>query len=171
MEELVEFRLRFASCRLGGHLKTDHRGSLQNRPTDVTLDKNLFYLTGCLCGNPSFDLVRSDSGVGLMPGGVIHLQNLVPIVGFLRRKVSLESQIRPSPLGSNACHCQAKHIHQQSTRFVGIECRYDLGGSEGVTRFVSLPGSAKDQLATVCSECPAKNKGLNSYVLESSPVS
>ena len=50
---------------LGGHLKTDHRGSLQNRPMDITLDKNLFYLTGCLCGNPSFDLVRSDSGVGL----------------------------------------------------------------------------------------------------------
>jgi hypothetical protein len=32
---------------------------------DITLDKDLFYLTGCLCGNPSFDLVRSDSGVGL----------------------------------------------------------------------------------------------------------
>ena len=50
---------------LGGHLKTDHRGSLQNRPMDITLDKDLFYLTGCLCGNPSFDLVRSDSGIGL----------------------------------------------------------------------------------------------------------
>src|SRR5664279_496233 len=29
---------------LGGHLKTGHRGSLQNRPTDITWT-NLFYLT------------------------------------------------------------------------------------------------------------------------------
>src|SRR5271169_1356858 len=31
-------------------------------------------------------------------------------------------------------------------------------GSEGVTCFVSLPGSAKDQLATVPKLCPAKNQ-------------
>ncbi|MBI1790535.1 MAG: type I restriction-modification system subunit M N-terminal domain-containing protein [Acidobacteria bacterium] len=36
---------------LGGHLKTDHRGSLQNRPTDIPLDKNLFYLGDCCFGN------------------------------------------------------------------------------------------------------------------------
>ncbi len=62
-----------------------------------------------------------------MPGGVIHLQDLVPIVAFLRRKVSLENQVRPSPLGSNACHRQTEHIYQQSPGFIGIECRYDFG--------------------------------------------
>src|ERR1035437_6351384 len=38
------------------------------------------------------------------------------------------------------------------------------GGSESFARFVSLTGSAKDQLAMVCSFCPAENKGLNSCV-------
>jgi hypothetical protein len=39
-----------------------------------------------------------------MFGSVIHLQNLVLIVAFLHRKVDLENQVRPSYLGSNACH-------------------------------------------------------------------
>ena len=60
-----------------------------------------------------------------MPGCVIHLQNLVPIIALVRRKVSLESQVCPFPF-SNACHSQAEHIHQQSPSFIGVECRYDF---------------------------------------------
>jgi hypothetical protein len=60
--ETVEvLRMAPEDACLGGHLKTDHRGSLQNRPMEITLDKNLFYLVGCCCDNPSFDLVRSDT--------------------------------------------------------------------------------------------------------------
>jgi len=32
--------------RLGGHFKTGHTWSLQNRPTDRTQDMKLFYLAG-----------------------------------------------------------------------------------------------------------------------------
>ena len=62
-----------------------------------------------------------------MPGSVIHLQNLVPIVAFLRWKVSSENQVCPSGLGSNAGHSQAEHIDQQAPRFIGVECRHDFG--------------------------------------------
>lgn len=40
-----------------GHFKTDQ--------WTITLDKNLFYLADCCCGNPNLDLVRSNSSVGL----------------------------------------------------------------------------------------------------------
>src|SRR5215831_14326698 len=48
---------------LGGHLKTDHRGSLQNRPRGTTLDKNLFYRARYGGGNPSSDLI--DPRIGM----------------------------------------------------------------------------------------------------------
>src|SRR5215469_10035804 len=53
------------SLPLGGHLKTDHRGSLQNRPMGITLDKNLFYRACCGGGNLSSGLIRFESGAGL----------------------------------------------------------------------------------------------------------
>jgi len=50
---------------LGGQFKTDHRGSLQNRPMGITLDKNLFYRARGSGSNPSSDLIRFESGGGL----------------------------------------------------------------------------------------------------------
>ena len=46
--------------------------------------------------------------------GGIHLQNLVPIGAFLRGKVSLENQVRPSSFGCHPCYSQAEHIYQPS---------------------------------------------------------
>ena len=37
---------------LGGHLKTDHRGSLQNRPMGTTLDKNCFTAPAVVAASP-----------------------------------------------------------------------------------------------------------------------
>jgi hypothetical protein len=50
---------------LGGHFKTDHTGSLQNRPMGITLDKHLFYRARGSVSNPSSDLIRFESCGGL----------------------------------------------------------------------------------------------------------
>ena len=104
-----------------GHFKTDQWTSPRTRicftpPTAVLATAVLIY------SSP----LRKRRQIGML-GGVIRLQNLVPIVAFLRRKVSLENQVRPSPLGSNVCHRQAEHIHQQSPSFIGIECSHNFG--------------------------------------------
>jgi len=59
--------------------------------------------------------------------GVMHLQNLVPIVAFLRGKVSLENQVRASSFGGHACYSHAEHIHQRLPSFIGIEGCHDFG--------------------------------------------
>ncbi len=55
------------------------------------------------------------------------LQDLVPVLAFLRRKVNVENQVRPSGLCSNCRDNQADHRHQHAPRSVGIERRYDFG--------------------------------------------
>src|SRR5215469_18455649 len=76
-------------------------GHFQNRPMGITLDKNMFYRARCGCGNSSSDLI--DVAFGMF-GRVIHLQNLVPILAFLRGKVSAENQVRPSPCSGHSCY-------------------------------------------------------------------
>jgi len=59
--------------------------------------------------------------------GVIHPQNLVPVVAFLRGKVSLENQVCPSSFGCHPGYSQAEHIHQPSSGFISIEGCHDFG--------------------------------------------
>src|SRR5262249_5177907 len=63
MEEYERTERLSVFLRLGGHVKTDHRGSLQNRPMGTTLDKNLFYRARYGGGNPSSDLIGPRIGM------------------------------------------------------------------------------------------------------------
>src|ERR1017187_4088299 len=112
---------------LGGHFKTGHRGSLQNRPTRTSL-------SGLTCFTLSAGILASStlSSVALRqrwprgPNTASLLENLIPVVTFPRGKVILKSKIRPSRPCRNPRYSHVDHIYQHAPRFISIECRHDF---------------------------------------------
>jgi len=55
------------------------------------------------------------------------LQDLVPVLAFLHRKVNVETHVRPRVLGGYGRDSHTDHLHQHSPRSICIERRYDFG--------------------------------------------
>ena len=55
------------------------------------------------------------------------LQDLIPVVTFLRWKMNLKNEIYPSRPADHVRDSPAAHLYQHAPRLIGIERRHDFG--------------------------------------------
>src|SRR6266568_2125805 len=113
------------------------RGSLQNRPSRITSKPangptpwtNLFYLTGWRSGKSS--LTQSGHSSSALRCRLSYqpdvLQDHIPVLPFLRRKVSFENQVTSSRSAGDARRSRTNYLHHLASCIICVECRYDFG--------------------------------------------
>ena len=90
---------------------------------------NLFYLTGWRSGKSS--LTQSGPSSSALRCRLSYqpdvLQDHIPVLPFLRRKVSFENQVTSSRSAGDTRYRLTNYLHQLASCIIGVECRYDFG--------------------------------------------